>query len=228
MNLSLEQKQAYRDNGSYQTELRQTLIQAVKPFETLRTLDYGAGVSPDISLFHGLHPSEEVICFDPEVDLDAGHLHPIVRDIILKSWVTKPPEGQFDLVVCHFSIHHMGRNPKDVVDSLRNFNPKLVTIAEYDYTKATREEFERTFIADAEKGELDNLFGGDMAACFDFHSKFRETDFSQALTSQGFRVAHRGVGQGYAAYKLFLVGEVVNFSPSVPRPWFLGFRGWRG
>lgn len=219
MNLSPEGRQAFRENSRFLDEFRNALAEVVKPLDALRTLDYGSGASPSLfGFFAGLHSKERVTAFDPEADVAAVALLneavlPLLRnlrkDLELVRWTNQPPEADFDLVICNFSIHHMKRSPQEVIESLRTYQPRLVAIAEYDYTKATRKEFERTFIADAEKGELDRLFAGDVAACFDFHSRFGGADFSQALTSQGFRITHRGVGQGYAAYKIFLVGEAI-------------------
>ncbi len=180
----------YVDNYGFLFILRDTLTNTVKPLPILHTLDYGAGALPHYSFFVALHPREKITAFDPHV-----------------KWIDSEPKEDFDLVVCHFSIHHMNRVPEEIIEYLRRYNPKFVAVAEYDYTLAPEAEFTRTFIAKQEKAELKERFNDNISACYEFHSKYSQRDYQAAMQNQGLDIIAEGSGFGVAIHKFFIIGQ---------------------
>ncbi len=206
MSLGPEQREIIENNFGFLFALRGALKGAVESLPTLRTLDYGAGALPQLyGSFAVLHPREKVTAFDPHVEWSSSGFdtssHRFTR------WVDSEPKEGFDLIVCHFSIHHMDKAPERVIAGLGRYNPRFVAIAEYDYTTVSEAEFVRTFVAAAERQELREFFNGDTSVCYQLHSRYSQDDYQTAMLNQGLDIVAKGKGHGVAAYKFFIVGE---------------------
>jgi len=178
-----------------------------KDVPNLRVLDYGAGAIPyTITPISVLQKDQHTVAYDPQLAEDIFKALPGINSI---QWVKEPPLGQaFDLAVCHFSLHHMTKPPMEALGELKDYHLSLVTIADYDFTDSTFEEFRKVFIADQELKELRTVFGGDWEACFAYHSRFGLNAYQQALETNGFNLIRIERGKGIAKNKILLIGKV--------------------
>src|SRR5438270_708043 len=99
-----------RSNFDFQTNWRnaiKTAIQSRIPTEQpLRMLDYGAGMYTNLFL---LRPNQEIIAYDPFIT-DSKY-----DSLIRLSRTPETPTGNFDIVICHFSLHHLTEDPAYVI-----------------------------------------------------------------------------------------------------------------
>ncbi len=123
-------------------------------------------------------------------------------------WFTNvyPEDETFDITIASFSLHHTGKTPYESISGLKT-NTDRIALAEYDFTKASLDDFNEAFIAGAEQDELFGMFGGDREVCFAYHNKFGVLDYLQALTANGFNYKSGRIGEGTARFKFFLIGE---------------------
>ena len=188
-------------NMEFQVRLYHEVQQQVRDIPGIRILDFGAGIKSHAGLIYGgLRPDQSpIVAYDP-------HVKPIEYPKI--RWTNEMPSGNFDLILCHFSLHHLDQTP---VESVRDFdahNPKVISIAEYDYQTATIEAFKASFGLNAnELDELATQFNGDMEACFAYHRKFGKDDYRKALTENGYTVQAEAQGEESAGNKFYFVGK---------------------
>ena len=187
------------------SDFRTALTLETEGVRNLRGLDYGAGTNSPWSLFDYLHPDQSrLVAYDPH--MPEGAYSEADSQFEMPGWVGKPPEGRFDLVVCHFSLHHIDMPLEEIILSLRKYGGVL-GIAEYDYSKSSKAEFAETFVNQQEQKELEELFSGDMAAAYAFHRRLSRQDFRKALEQHGYKVAQEGQGKGLSRHKFFMVGR---------------------
>lgn len=194
-----------KENFIFQVEMRQALKEATLNIRGMRVLDYGAGATPlPLTQFSSLQKDQkETVAFDPNLKdgqtNNQGSFIPI-------EWTNGLPEGLFDLVVCHFSLHHLAKEPAALVKSLLPYQPKVFCIADYDYSDATLKEFKTTFIGQQEQRELTALFGGNWQLCYEYHRHLDQKIFTEALEQNGFNIVKAKRGQGIARFKFFIIG----------------------
>lgn len=195
-----------KENFALQSRMREALKAATADFRRMRVLDYGAGATPlSITQFSTLQQDQrETVAFDPDLKARnpqaVGSLAPI-------EWTSQEPSGTFDLIVCHFSLHHLREKPLLVVGRLLGYQPRVFCIADYDYTQADLGQFRQTFISQQEQKELATLFGSDWRACFEYHRRLSMVTFQEALAGNGFRISVAERGQGVAGFKFFVIGK---------------------
>src|SRR3989344_3327374 len=203
---SPERRHIYESNFAFLADFRATIKDIIVELPSVRVLDYGAGVFPyPYGLFSLLHSEEETIAYDPDVDMK--HYNSTPEAWKIAKWTDIAPVGQkFDLVICHFSMHHMSGEPTTEIKDLEDYSPQFVAVADYDYSGVSEGDFEKTFVADAELNELEKLFKKDVAACHKLHSKYNRSTFQDALTKNGYQIIRQGTGEGVAKHKFFLIG----------------------
>lgn len=196
-----------KENFVFQSRMREALKGVTADIRGMRVLDYGAGAIPfPITQFSTLQKDQkETIAFDP--DLKGSNTQGL-EGLAPIEWTGQEPSGTFDLIVCHFSLHHLQEEPMLVVRRLLRYQPRVVYIADYDYTQADLKQFRQTFVSQQEQKELTALFGNDWQACFEYHRRLgRLATFQQALTGNGFRISAVEQGQGIARFKFFVIGK---------------------
>lgn len=194
------------DNFVFNSHLNTALRRSTSGIHGLRVLDYGSGVNliPG-SLFSFIQRDQsETVLYDPNFSPEYRQ-----KRILEKNTVTNiAPESIFDLVVCHFSLHHIDQIPTDIIKKIIEKNrPSVFSIVEYDYTKASLQNFIDTFTSEQEQLELHNLFRDDAAACFDYHRRHSQEEFRNALIDNGVMIDQEGNGNGRARYKFFMIGK---------------------
>lgn len=203
----LELDRAWFDSSMFHDQFRNALQKHSGCKSGLRVLDYGAGKAS--LLFMRLAPDQmPVVAYDPHVDFS----DPIFNTEYYKSThginSLSFAAGEFDLAICHFSLHHMTTPITEALQTIRDTSGSpTIAIAEYDYTKATQEEFATSFANQQEKRELNQVFQGDIEACFNFHRRAGISDYEGALQKAGYNISHRGKGEEFAANKFFLIAE---------------------
>ena len=206
-----EEVDATQANFIFRMQFRNAVRKFTTGIPRIKVLDYGAGaVLLPYGPFGGLHNDQaSVISYDPTVSPYVCTDQP---ELNLTQWVNREPQGQkFDLVGCNFSLHHMPESPGAVLRRFKQYRPSLVVIADYDYGSTTEDDFRLTFISQAERNELEEMFGGDVEACHRFHSRIGTHDYQQALVDNGFMVAHTETGIGIAKYKFVTIGVESDF-----------------
>ncbi len=200
----VEQLERSITNGDFYDQFRFTLHEHIKGIQNLRVLDYGSG---NISLFLTLKAGQATVAYDPQADMQTYHrAMPDKRKRVI--WINEAPHGElFDLVVCYFSMHHMGQPPDMTVRQLLEYQPRLLAIGEYDYTKATQADFDNTFVSESEQKELEEMFDGDQAACFAYHNRLGQEQYRRAFEENGFNIVRQENGHGVASNKFFIVGK---------------------
>lgn len=204
---SAEHYERTKDNFVFQFEMIKALRDATENIRNLRTLDYGAGaITYPITQFSRLQKDqEETIAFDRNI---ANRTRRSLDNASSIEWTGIAPTGHFDLVVCHFSLHHMQEKPGDVIrDLLKIYSLELICIADYDYIKTDQQQFADTFISQQEQKELESLFNGDLQACFEYHRQFGKDAAMSSMINCGLRIISDRRGQGIARHKFFIIGK---------------------
>ena len=190
------------DNLVFQFHLLRQLREITSYSQELRVLDYGTGPDGLSAIpLTTLRRGASVVGFDPLLQSGKSRYEIDLTD-------QEPLGEKFQLVVCHFSIHHMEQPPHLVVANLCKYNPNWIAIAEYDYAHKPLEEFTSTFVSQAEKNELERMFGGNWLSCWQYHCALGRDDYVHALQSSGFSLVSEQKGEGFARNKLFLIGEM--------------------
>jgi hypothetical protein len=186
----------------------QTLREITGGIPSLKVLDYGAGLNRyNVTLFSDLRVGQETVAYEPALPREMFRSGGGILNSV--SWVNIPPqEGQqFDLVVLSFSMHHMNKQPADVIGDLAKHQPSYIAVSEYDFTEATVTEFKNGFVSEAEQRELWETFGGDWKSCYDYHRKLGKSSYRTALESNRFGVINTEQGEGAARNKFLMVAE---------------------
>lgn len=205
-----ESRAAFLANTEFSDKFRKRLTSRTSNMRNLRVLDFGAGAIPRLtSTFTALQPDQlPVTAYDPHLDLSL--LPQTDRSQASDLWVSDMPEGQFDLLVCNFSLHHMeGSLAERIRDLTERFNPRLFAIADYNYEDIPEAQFLETFSSEQEQAELRNLFGGNVQNAYAYHSRLMEPDFINVLENNGYVVRQDDIHEGFgaAASKFFVIGE---------------------
>ena len=196
------------ENFYLQLDFIHTLQDQTSHIRNLRVLDFGSGPIPHtISTFGRLQKDQEVVvAYDPMLTTLSPNSENTYDSEV--RWTNKIPTGEkFHLIVCNFSLHHTGEDLDSVIKGLAVYSPEMIGIIDYDFTRVTREDFEKTFISQQEIKELNTLFGGDWQACFDYHRRLGLNDFKKCLQESGFNVVVSKNGDKVAQNKFFLIGK---------------------
>lgn len=196
------------ENFYFQLDFIHNLQDQTSHIRRLRVLDFGAGSSlVPINHFNMLQKDQEVVvAYDPLVAVPAHNPGGVFGAEVRQT--NQPPVGEkFHLVVCNFSLHHIGEDLRSTIGGLAAYSPEVIGIADYDFTGSTREDFERTFISEQESKELETLFKGDWRACFDYHRRWGAGDFKRGLQELGFNLVVSKNGNGLAKNKFYLIGK---------------------
>ncbi|MFA6270528.1 MAG: hypothetical protein WC657_04985 [Candidatus Paceibacterota bacterium] len=196
------------ENFSLQMNFIHTLQEQTKHIRNLRVLDFGAGPIPHtVSIYGRLQEDQETtVAYDPELTISSPSSENTFEPEV--KWTNRAPTGEtFHLVICNFSLHHAGGDLNSIIKGLASYSPEMIGITDYDFTQATREDFERTFISQQEIKELNTLFRGDLQACFDYHRRLGLNDFKRGLQESGFNLVASKPGDKIAQYKFFLIGK---------------------
>jgi hypothetical protein len=202
--LNPEQLEALDTNGRFALEFRVKLTETLSDLDTTDVLDYGAGAIPTpVHLFSGIHPHEKIVAYDPASDIEK--VFPRNPTI----WVNTEPEGDFDIIICNFSLHHMGQSPRRLLEHIKGkYRSKYIAIADYNLPGVSLDEFKATFIADMEQRELQQLYNGDITKCLEEHSRYGEGDYQKALEENGYSIRAVSSQKGYGGHKFFLIAEL--------------------
>lgn len=196
------------ENFYFQLDFIHALQNQTSQVRKLRVLDFGAGPTPTpISTFGVLQKDQEAVAaYDPTVTTSTRHPEKVFGAVI--QWTNQAPIGEkFHLIVCHFSLHHVKGDLNSIIKELMAYSPEIIAIADYDFTKSTLEDFEKTFISEQELKELNTLFRGDRQACFDYHKRLGIDDFKRGLQESGFTLVASRNGNGIAQNKFYLIGQ---------------------
>lgn len=197
----------YPDHYHFHDRIREILKYYTHGIPMLRVLDYGSGaIRHSLGFFRLLQRDQApVVAYDPSLDDRAVALNEPGET----TWTNEAPVGKsFDLVVCHYSLHHMAGHPQSIIGNIRVYKPRLIAIMEYDYRQSTVEEFAQTFTTENEVRELTEVFHGDVEACFEYHRQIGRDVYHSGLGSNGFRILHDESGIGVAQHKFILIGAV--------------------
>jgi hypothetical protein len=200
--LSSEHFRKTGENFIFFSNLLARLQEHTQGIPQLRLIDYGAGtLLYRSSIFAGLHHDQQpVVAYDPSVDLTTTKLG---NNII---WTNIKPTGiAFDVVVCHFSLHHISNQLEETINKFTLFDPRFIVIADYDYTDASLDDFANSFISQQELRELEEGFDGDIQVCFDFHRQFGAQSIIKALSVNNYQILCHQYGAGIAKYKFFII-----------------------
>ncbi len=182
-------------------------LEEVMPHLPARTiLDFGAGRIPSHSTPFS-KTGRNVVAFDPSVDIALYRQLQPRWPQSAPQWTNVLPTGEFPLIGCHFSMHHLSTSPEETIADFRRFSPRIVTVADYDFTSATREEFAQAFRTETEMQEIDELFDGDIDACYEFHRRLGKQDYLNALQQNGYDVIREVNGLDTAKYKFYVFAE---------------------
>lgn len=195
----------FRENFGFHRNLMEALKRVTSQTPNLRILDYGAGSGYDFSQFSRIQKDQApVVAYEPGLGEDQlGERRGVI-------WSKDLPQGEFDMVVMNYSLHHIeGRPLEEVIAEVQRTNmPKWIVIVDYDFKgqAADQEQFRRAFVSDLEKRELQTQFAGDVQQCFEFHSRLGREDFERALSQSAYSVIEEGQGEDTAVFKFFVVG----------------------
>jgi hypothetical protein len=210
MTTPVETKGGIEGNFEFNDRLIITLIELTKGTQPLKVLDYGAGLTPhNITRYAYLQENQHTVAFEPRLTNPSIKKNGLVNGVV--EWVNERPQPQhFDLVVYSFSLHHMNKAPYDIIRQDEIYDPTFVAIIENDVSNSTLDGFKKGFQAEAEREELQSMFGGDWQKCFDFHMRLGENDYREALERNGFTVFPTQRGEGVAANKFFMIGKAAG------------------
>lgn len=195
------------ENFHFQLNFVHALQAQTSHIRKLRVLDFGAGPTPaPISTFDMLQKDQEiVVAYDPAVATPLRNSEKVFGAEV--QWTNQAPIGEFHLIVCNFSLHHIGGDLGTTIQGLMAYSPEIIGIADYDYTGSTQEDFEQTFVSEGEQKELRALFGENWQSCFDYHRRLGVDDFKGALQALGFNLVTSRNGAGIAKNKFYLIGK---------------------
>jgi len=193
---------------AFRDELRKALGHMEKP----TILDYGAGRDAGFTLlFLSIHRNATITIFDPNIEKEKLALDFEVKldvDAPRVHIETQEPEGNFDLVIFSFSLHHMGENLNEKISrAVQRFKPRYIGIMDYDYTDSDQGEFLDTFSSGPEQTEVRTTFGGDWEKARKFHARLGMEKYRKALESNAFLVVSEGKGEGIARSKFLLIEQ---------------------
>lgn len=195
-----------KPNIQHFTNFKEGLIETTAGIPQLRVLDYGAGDRSNLSNFSHLQ-ADQMPTFVYHSQSPGASFSKLLNPGLTEKL---PKAEKFDLVVCSFSLHHMKKPPEEVLKEIRKHGNPILGINEYDFTNTSLDEFQETFIADAELVELREVFNGDIGSCYRFHTRLGRTDYESALKNIGYEVTQEGQGEGLARFKFFLIARPKN------------------
>lgn len=195
---------AYEDNSDFHWNLKVGTTIVSRTIARPVVLDYGAG-GGHVSLFSNLRREQTTFAYDPNLTSDFTDIPPRGNPTF---WVKEIPNDQeFDLAICHFSLHHTPETPLKTIGTIAQLNPSFVVIADYDFTGSSLEDFMSQFVAQQEQIELFKLFNGNWEECFEFHSRYGLPTYKDALFQNGFSYVGVQPGEGFASNKFALIGH---------------------
>lgn len=199
--------EVFQDNVGILFRYRDQLAAKTSGVKDLRILDYGAGeVAQTAYLLSSVRRNGvTVVAYDPLLDSSRAVTRP---EGGIELTTQEPDPQEFQVVTLGFMLHHLNRAPAEVIGDLAGrYSPRWVGLVEYDFTRASAEEFKETFASMAEQHEIRKQFGGDLEACWKYHKRLGEEDYRKALAPNGFQVVSNDRGRGFARNKFFLIGE---------------------
>lgn len=208
--------EAWADNYVFQHSLFEGLVSVTENLDHIHVLDFGAGKRAEfVPIYLQIKPGQtSIVAYDPVVNPD---YRIIIADYPVIYTRRFPENHSFDLVILHFSLHHiddagMGNFRKII----RQLGSKFIAVADYDFPEdLPMDQFRHAFSANTEIEEINTHFSGDWQKAKSELSRCHRSDCLDAMKNEGYTVVREGRGEEHATYKYFLIG-VKTFSYSCP------------
>ncbi|MFH1565541.1 MAG: methyltransferase domain-containing protein [bacterium] len=180
--------------------------------QNVKVIDYGAGNGRLTNILSTLtdcseelqNVKMEVIGYEPDAEMVRKSIERSKKnDFSCARHTSEKPDEEADVVLCHFSLHHMEDGMEKILEEeiRKKINPEYIIIGEFDYkgNNITIQEFKKLFLStESGKEELGRYkeYGSEqgLQKCYEEHMKIGLQDCVNVLEKIGYKVEGVAIG----------------------------------